>query len=466
VPPEDADHAETEPAADADQAAVDARRISRLVLERRLWIAGYVVLLLWPLVLVVVGRKAGSTSTGTVAADAAGFVAFTALALQIVMASRLRTFTAVFGVDLLLRIHRTVGKVIVALVALHIVVLMVDDHTRLALLDSFSAPLRAKAAMLSTLAVAVITFTSFYRGRLHVSYERWRAIHLGLGAAAVAFGFAHAALVAKYAAVPAVRWLLGGYVAAAAAAIFYLRVWGRFTDAARPYVVVGITHELGNATTVRLRADGHAGTPFQPGQFAWIKLADRPYALAEHPFSYSSSACVPAEPSFTIKQAGDFTTDAAGLAVGTRVLVDGPHGSVAPKLPGAGFVLVAGGVGITPSISIIRTLADLADPRPVQLIYACRDLESATFREQLGELQRRGAPELDVVYVLSRPADGWRGERGRLDAMTLGRVIARDARSRNVFVCGPPAMAEAAEDALLALGVPRHHLHVEHFASV
>ena len=54
-------------------------------------------------------------------------------------------------------------------------------------------------------------------------------------------------------------------------------------------MVERLAPERGGATTVALRADGHPGRRFRAGQFAWLKLADAPYALTEHPFSYASS---------------------------------------------------------------------------------------------------------------------------------------------------------------------------------
>lgn len=113
-----------------------------------------------------------------------------------------------------------------------------------------------------------------------------------------------------------------------------------------------------------LEALGHGGTPFQPGQFAWIKLLDRPYSLTEHPFSYASSALDPTRPSFTIGPAGDFTSSVGRLPVGTRLALDGPHGVWQHALPHAGYVLIAGGIGITPVLSLLRTLAGAHARRP------------------------------------------------------------------------------------------------------
>ena len=73
-------------------------------------------------------------------------------------------------------------------------------------------------------------------------------------------------------------------------------------------------------------------------------------------------------------------------------------------------VLIAGGVGITPMMSMIRTLADRGDKRPVILLYGSKDWESITFREELEALKAR--LDLTVVHVLANPPADWTGEQG------------------------------------------------------
>jgi len=57
----------------------------------------------------------------------------------------------------------------------------------------------------------------------------------------------------------------------------------------RPFRVTAVTPERGDAWTVAVEPEGHAGLTFQPGQFAWLTLGRSPYAMQEHPFSFSSS---------------------------------------------------------------------------------------------------------------------------------------------------------------------------------
>ncbi len=432
--------------------------------SRRTWsVAAYVFALLWPFPLLVVADKPGEATSGTVFAAGLGFVALTALVMQLVLPSRIRAVTAPFGIDLLVRVHRAMGYAVVVLALLHVGVLIADDPGRAHLLDSFHAPNRARAGMVATLALCGLLLTSIWRRRFRLHYERWRLLHLTLASSALAGAFVHVLLVRGYTATPIIRWTLVGLFAVAVVAMFHLRIGRQFAATRRHYVLTRVSAERNGATTLVLEAAGHEGSRFQPGQFAWIKVLDRPYSMAEHPFSYASSALNPARPSFTIGPAGDFTSGVARLPLGTRICVDGPHGSWQPALPDAGYVLIAGGMGITPVLSMLRTWEDAEDLRPVQLIFANRQWDGVPFREELDRL--RTVLNLDLVNVLSQPDQRWKGERGYIDEALLRRVLPQDASLRNFFVCGPSRMVASVDSALGSLGIAGPQIHVERFSS-
>jgi ferredoxin-NADP reductase len=222
--------------------------------------------------------------------------------------------------------------------------------------------------------------------------------------------------------------------------------------------------ERGSTTTLQLRADGHGGQRFSPGQFAWLKLADTRFGVAEHPFSYSSSAETPDRPSFTVRAYDGFSARASGLQPGTRVLVDGPHGAFRFAREGQGIVLIATGIGITPSMSILRTAADRGDTREFVLIYGSRDEAGITFREELAALADQ--LRLTVVHVLSNPGPDWAGERGRISAVVLERHLPMDLRGFQFFVCGSGPAVDAVVDATSAVGIPHERVHAERFVAV
>jgi predicted ferric reductase len=422
-----------------------------------------VVVLLVPLALIAGVMKPGTQGRLVVFADALGFAALSALALQILISGRWAATTRWFGLRSVLSLHRQAGVAVLALVVLHVGVLVVADPSRLALLDSFTAPPRARAGMLALLGLLALAATSIWRRRLRLNYERWRALHLGCTGLVIAAAFAHVLWVHAYTSVPMVRWSMLTLVLAAATALFWTRVARPYSTALRPYRVLGVRRERGDAVTLELAADGHDGLRFQAGQFARLRAADCLYGMEEHPFSLSSSAQRPDRPSFTVKALGDFSASLAGLSIGRQVLVDGPHGEGAHDAPATrGRLLVGAGIGITPALSVIRTAAERDDPRPLVLLYGSRRWADVTFREELAQLQQR-LPQLRVVHVLSRPEPRWFGERGRVGADVLQRHLPRNVAGWSALVCGPPAMVGEVTLALRRLGMPPAAIQAEGF---
>jgi predicted ferric reductase len=168
---------------------------------------------------------------------------------------------------------------------------------------------------------------------------------------------------------------------------------------------------------------------------------------------------------FTVKAAGDFTSAIGSLEPGITVYLDGSYGAFCmDRHEGPGFVLIGAGVGVTPLISMLRTLADRGDTRPCYLFLGNRDQDSITFREEIEGLASR--LNLEVVHVLSHPGEGWQGEKGRLDAAVLDRHLPARRERLQYFISGPEKMMDAAEGALSKLGISGEHVHSERFGMV
>lgn len=128
------------------------------------------------------------------------------------------------------------------------------------------------------------------------------------------------------------------------------------------------------------------------------------------------------------------------------------------------LVLISGGVGITPMMSITRALTDMGWQRDIYFIVACRDQEHFIFQEELTRLQTRN-PNLHVFVALSRiqeAVDGYYS--GRLTKERLTEWVP-DIASQWVHLCGAPPMMEATKQMLAELGVPADKVHTENFGS-
>jgi predicted ferric reductase len=312
-------------------------------------------------------------------------------------------------------------------------------------------------------AILVLMGLAIARRRARIEYVGWRMSHGALALVAMLLVMVHAYMVGGYTGTPVKQALWIGYGGICALLVAYLRIFKPWRMTRRPYRVVGVSAEHGAVYSLALEPEGHSGLTFLPGQFAWITTRRSPFSAGEHPFSFSSSSERPQRVEFAIKELGDFSRTIKDLPVGERVYIDGPYGSCSPdRHDGAEeLLLIAGGIGIAPMMSILRTLADRHDSRPVQLIYGSWSLDWASFREELDALA--ATLNLRLVHTLEHPPEGWVGETGYVTGEMLRRYLPSGENRYRVFVCGPLAMLNAVTRALASLGVPRTLISLERF---
>jgi predicted ferric reductase len=430
---------------------------------RLLWLATYVVAIVAPLALVLAPGPTPPRTFMLELGSALGIAALALLAVQLALPARLPILAAI-GAEVAVRLHRRMADILLAVVAAHVAAVMVADPARLELLRFFGAPWRAQAAVGSVVALVVLVVTSLARRRVRLSYARWRGVHLVAGVVALVLAVVHTVGVGRYLVHGPAGWALVAMTGIGLGALVVMRSHRLRRRSVRPYRVSRVSREQGGAVTLALRADGHAGQPFLPGQFAWLKLPGPRHLFAEHPFSYASSADDALNPTFTMQPRSGFSARAIDFEPGLRLLVDGPHGAFRPRADAAGSVLIAGGIGITPSMSILRTAADRGDRRPYILVYGGRTLDSMPFRDELEALS--SSLRLTTVIVLSAPEPGWTGERGRINAGVLDRHLPGDLRGWQFMTCGAGPFVDAVLDALEAVGVPGERVHAERFVEV
>ncbi len=285
---------------------------------------------------------------------------------------------------------------------------------------------------------------------------------------AIAGGLAHIVLFSGFSAERPMLAVLVAYGCCAAALRIWFKLVRPFRLWAQPWELVRNVAENRDTHTLVLRPVGHAGFQFEPGQFAWLNTGKTPFHWDRHPISMSSAASD--EPgqdvAFTIKELGDWSSQVVPkLEPGYRVWVDGPHGVfTSDREQGPGYVLIGGGSGICPLVSICATMALRGDGRPVLLFYGARDQSRMALRGPLEGLDEK--MNLRVIPVLEQAPAEWSGERGYLTADILRRYLPAQYRRFQYFVCGPEAMMDAVEPLLVELGVPVDRIHTERFVVV
>jgi NAD(P)H-flavin reductase/ferredoxin len=215
-------------------------------------------------------------------------------------------------------------------------------------------------------------------------------------------------------------------------------------------------------TITRLEVELDQGLPFRPGQHALLSLGGLPGVAR----SYSFAAPPRAAPvvAFHVRHVpgGAFSGHVAARdRVGETVIVDGPLGDFTLRAGDAPLLFVTTGTGLAPVLAMLEAAAAAGDRRPVTLLHGARTREDLHALDRIDAIARRWHGAFRFVPVLSRADATWDGARGRvtdhLDALAAPAVDA--------YLCGVPAMVDAAAARLESLGVPRARIHAERFAT-
>lgn len=228
-----------------------------------------------------------------------------------------------------------------------------------------------------------------------------------------------------------------------------------------------IFQETPNVKTFRLMNPLGGVLPFDflPGQFLTVtvptdrKPVKRSYTIASSPTQHDYAE-------LTIKhEEGGVVSGFFHINVneGDLLQCSGPTGTfIFTGRECKCILLIGGGVGVTPLMSVMRYLLDRSWSGDIFLLYVCRKPDDIIFREEL-ELLRRRNPNLRVVVTVSRPeGTDWKGPTGRITKELITQSVP-DLPSRYVHICGPVPMMEATKQTLLELGVPRERIKVEAF---
>jgi len=205
---------------------------------------------------------------------------------------------------------------------------------------------------------------------------------------------------------------------------------------------------------------------FTPGQYLTLR---RPGADVRRSYSICAAPGEPLRVGVRRVPGGEFSGWLhAELKAGDSLEAmepQGRFGAALGKRP-RHLLAVAGGSGITPILSIVKASLE-GDPQTrVTLLYGNRQAASTMFKEELEDLKNRHLTRLAVHAVFSREAMDAPLSSGRLDAAKVAsflRLSGGAAAVDEVFVCGPHAMNDEVEAALLAAGVPAERIHIERF---
>ena len=421
----------------------------------------YPALILMPLAILTALQPQSDRSRIAEAGVDCATIALPILALQFVIAGRFRWIEAPFGLDVLLAFHRAMGLLAASLLCVHPLLVAAGNEWSLLTRLNVHWYIWAGRSALALLLAHILL--SLRRRSLNLSHEHWRQLHTVFALSILTLAFAHAFAVGGEQ--PGARVVWSAVFAIAIVAWLYGRVVRPRLLRACGFRVTEVRQEAPRVWTVQLEQRHGRALRYAPGQFQFLRFPDSDIPSEDHPFTIASTPTAAKRISVTIKESGDFTAHVRHLQPGDLATVHGPFGRFSHTLHPREeeLVLIAGGVGITPLISMLRWMRDRGETRPVTLIYANRRPESALFAQELAELESDAALQLKVVHVFSDAPPGWEGEAGRLDARRIAHLCG-GIEGKGFYLCCPGDMTATMARGVRRLGVSSRRIHTDHFA--
>lgn len=422
------------------------------------------------------GRFATTFASVTTIAVICALLGTTAFALNLVLGARLRWMEAMFGgLGPMYAAHRTNGQLAFALLVAHVVLIlvsraMVSPGAAVALLGPSAgwtvfAGVVAFAAM--TLAIGLTLF-------VRLGHEVFVYVQRTFGFIFVVATYHVFTTEGAKASSPALEWYMAGVATLGLAAFGYRSLFGSLLVRRYRYGVAAV-HRLDQSVTEITMTARERRLEFEPGQFVFVSFRSaalaarfKPIELARgsvsirpgeitnqfHPFSITS-APHEANLRITVKAVGDYTRALHELEVGAEAIVEGPYGSFTHRTAlSRRHVWIAGGIGVTPFLSMARSLRR-DELEAVDLYYCVETATEALFLDELRAIAARHARFR--VFLIPRADVGF---------ITASAIGARtgDVRSRDIYVCGPPAMITSLRTQLIDEDVPAERIHSEEFS--
>ncbi|MGQ0656784.1 MAG: ferredoxin--NADP reductase [Chromatiales bacterium] len=220
--------------------------------------------------------------------------------------------------------------------------------------------------------------------------------------------------------------------------------------------------------TMAFHFEKPSGFSFKPGQALDVVLIDSPTADAQsarHTFSLVSAPFQGDLVVATRMRDSAFKRAFKSLSIGSPVKLEGPFGSLTLHNNRARpAVFIAGGIGITPFMSILRQAAEDQLPQRLLLLYSNRRPEDAAFLPELLELEQQNENFRLVATMteMNKSSQPWEGETGLIDE-DLVKKVGGDLSAPIYYLAGPPAMVDAMRQALNRAGVNDDDIRSEEF---
>ena len=390
-----------------------------------------------------------------------GMLAAVLLFYQLILVSRLRVLDQVFSLPSLVRAHRYNAVIVILLAGLHPICILSSEN-------KLSIPLEIRYwpewVGVSLLAAIAIQFSiSQWRTKLGMRYDNWLLIHRCLGVSILGLLIVHILFVSE---TFSEKGLPRNAAIVSAALLGLLWLWirsGWLRAKKNLFSVMQISSAANGSVSVELKPVTIRSFQYLPGQFVIVSIQSKGISPEPHPFTLSSTPTRSGYLQLIVRESGDWTRHITRLAEGDRVYIQGPFGRFSHLLAHREreIIMIAGGIGITPMLSMMRFMADRQDQRAITLIWSNRSRDHMVYPDELKELGKK-LTGFRSVLIFTGVSDEWLSTEG-LNLDKLQSILKGCSNNASIFVCGPEQMMVQVKNDLKRIGFQSRSIHTETF---
>jgi predicted ferric reductase len=419
-----------------------------------IFILSFLPALMWAFEAPIIKRFSNLDIFTTSLGQLTGLVGMTMFALSLLLSARAKFLEKFFsGINQVYLAHHFFGALSFCLLLFHPILLVYSY-----LATSFQAGviflipsteyIARTYGTIGLILMIVPLFITFYT---KLKYQIWKFTHKFLGLAFI-FAFFHTFTIGSdVSRNPTLKYYIFILSVVGFVVYIYRSILNKFLVFKYEYTIKNI-QKLGDMSWELEFEPKSEAINYLPGQFVFLKIYNENLSSETHPFSISSANNQNIK--IIIKELGDYTKNIGLVKVGDRAEIEGPYGKFNSKNYGKNQIWIAGGVGITPFLSMLRALDTMGKDHVIDLYYSVISESALICKEEIEKIKQNN-PNLNVKFWITEK-EGYISPKYILENSS-------NAKNRDILICGPSAMMTALKNGFIKQGFAKEKIITEDF---